>query len=70
MHAQLEPTVFLPVTRAMRMRIEATIEQLLGLLDEIDSDADLEPANDDEPSLGWTCAGGCAIGATDDRESE
>lgn len=70
MHAQLEPTVFLPVTRAMRMRIEATIEQLVGLLDEIDGDADLEPANDDEPSLGWTNAGGYSLGPADDREAE
>jgi hypothetical protein len=50
--------MFLPMTRSMRLRIEATIEQLVALLDEIDGDADFEPhvddenGGDDEPSLG------------------
>jgi hypothetical protein len=47
-------TIFLPVTSAMRARLEQTIEALVALLDEIDGDADLEPGVDDEPSLGWT----------------
>ncbi len=47
-------TIYMPVTPAMRARLEATIDALVGLLDEIDGDADFEPANDDEPSLGWT----------------
>lgn len=48
MNARPAPTLFLPMSRAMRMRIEATIEQLVGLLDAIDGDPDLEAANDDE----------------------
>lgn len=46
-------TVYLPITPAMRARLEATIEALVALLDEIDGDADLEPDEDAEPSLGW-----------------
>lgn len=58
MNAHPDQQVFLPMTRSMRMRIEATIEQLVALLDEIDGDpdredsADVEPDVDDEPSLG------------------
>lgn len=54
MSAHPDPTVFLPMTPSLRSRIEATIEQLLALLDQIDGDPDLEPGADDEPSLGWT----------------
>ncbi len=39
--------------QALRQRMEAAIESLLALLDELEGDADLESANDDEPSLGW-----------------
>lgn len=46
-------TIFMPVTPEMRARLEATIEALVSLLDEIDGDPDLEP-DTDEPSLGWT----------------
>ena len=49
MGARAERTVFVPVTRSMRHRIEETIEQLIGLLDEIDADPDLEPDSDAEP---------------------
>jgi len=35
-----------------RDRIEAQIEALIGLLDLMDVDPDLEPDNDNEPSLG------------------
>ncbi|MGO8068751.1 hypothetical protein AB9E28_24885 [Rhizobium leguminosarum] len=35
-----------------RDRIEAQIEALIGLLDLLDDDPDLEPDNDNEPSLG------------------
>ncbi|NEJ57496.1 hypothetical protein [Rhizobium ruizarguesonis] len=35
-----------------RDRIEAQIEALIGLLDLMDDDPDLEPDNDNEPSLG------------------
>lgn len=74
MNAHPDQTLFLPMTRSMRMRIEATIEQLVALLDEIDGDPDLEAANDDEPSLGWTyCMDRPVIksrGSDDDRELE
>lgn len=49
MSSRVQPVLYLPLTPAMRMRIEATIEQLIGLLDEIDGDPDLEPESDDEP---------------------
>lgn len=42
-------TTFLPVTRSLRQRIEATIDNLLALLDTIDGDPDLEDGNDAEP---------------------
>ncbi|XKM41248.1 hypothetical protein A4U53_010900 [Rhizobium ruizarguesonis] len=35
-----------------RERLEAQIEALIGLLDLLDDDPDLEPDNDNEPSLG------------------
>lgn len=43
-----------------RARVVAAIETLVDLLDELDHDPDLEPDNDDEPSLGWreACGGG------------
>jgi hypothetical protein len=37
------PTLFLADAPTMRERVEAAIETLLQLLDEIDGDADLEP---------------------------
>lgn len=46
MNARRQPIVYVPLTPAMRLRLEATIEQLIGLLDEIDGDADLEPGGD------------------------
>ena len=67
MNARHQPTLFVPLTGSMRARLEATIEHLTALLDEIDGDADFEPDSDDEPdndaepSLGWT-------GDHDDRE--
>ncbi|MFI0847777.1 hypothetical protein [Mesorhizobium sp. IMUNJ 23232] len=39
-------TTFLAVTPTMRLRIATTIENLIALLDEIDSDADLEDGGD------------------------
>jgi hypothetical protein len=45
--------------RALRERAERTIEALIVLLDELDTDPDLEDGGDDEPdadgepSLGW-----------------
>lgn len=45
------PSDFLPLTAARRQRIEATIEALIAMLDELDGDSDLEPG------LGWTARG-------------
>ncbi|MFG1340571.1 hypothetical protein [Xanthobacter autotrophicus] len=46
---------FAPVERtSLRGRIEAAIDTLIALLDEVESDPDLEPDNDDEPSFGWS----------------
>ena len=42
-------TLFLAVTPSMRQRIEATIENLLALLDVIDGDPDFEDGGDAEP---------------------
>ncbi|WP_375460008.1 hypothetical protein [uncultured Enterovirga sp.] len=36
-----------------REALEAHVERLIALLDMLDGDVDLEPDNDDEPSLGW-----------------
>lgn len=44
-------TLFLAVTPSMRQRIEATIENLLALLDVIDGDPDFEDGGDGEPEL-------------------
>lgn len=44
----------------LRVRVEAEIERLIGLLDVIDGDPDLEDNADDEPSIGsaWRFVGG------------
>ncbi|MCK0207532.1 hypothetical protein MWN33_05735 [Starkeya koreensis] len=44
----------------IRQRAEAAIEGLLALLDELE-DPDLEPDNDDEPTMGW-CEGAAGYG--------
>lgn len=54
MNALPDQTSFMPMTPALRARIEAAIERLVALLDAIDGDPDLELMGDDEPSLGWT----------------
>lgn len=66
-------TIFMPVTPAMRARLEATIDALVGLLDEIDGDPDFETASDDEPCLGWSYSVDgvplpSASASSDDRE--
>lgn len=43
---------FIEIQPGTRRRIEQTIERLISMLDFIDGDPDLEPDNDDEPSLG------------------
>src|ERR687884_656073 len=38
----------------LRRQVEDAIEELIGLLDELDAeDEDLEPDGSDEPTLGW-----------------
>lgn len=47
MNRHAAPTTFITITPAMRSLIENVIEDLLLLLDEIDSDADLEDDTED-----------------------
>lgn len=49
MNSRAQPVCYLTLTPALRRRLEATIEQLIGLLDEIDGDPDHEPDADAEP---------------------
>jgi hypothetical protein len=76
MNAPAEFTTFVPVTSSMRQRLEATIDNLIALLDEIDGDPDRESTGDDEPILGWpdewTGRGAQPLRLTgdDDRELE
>lgn len=49
-----------------RSGIEDAIERLLSLLDRLDGDPDFEPANDDEPSLGWPAGGPAQFGNSSD----
>lgn len=57
-----------------RRNIEEAIERLLVVLDSLEADPDIEPGNDDEPSLGWPEARAgsglspWATDAGDDRE--
>lgn len=55
----------------LRSRVEGAIAALIDLVDSLDPDPDLEPDNDDEPSLGW-CDGKCEgrYGDTDEREAD
>lgn len=58
-----------------RSSIEAEIERLIGLLDTLDGDPDLEEAGDLEPSLGWPALGPHQFGRVpecldDDREED
>jgi len=55
--------------RSLRQMVEAELDRLIGLLDEIDGDPDLEANGDEaEPWLGWTRSG--SFGDTEDREEE
>jgi hypothetical protein len=54
MNPRPHPTTFLALTPSLRARIENTIDHLVALLDTLDGDSDFEPANDDEPSFGWS----------------
>lgn len=46
-------TTGLPLESLRREAVEAHIEALIALLDDLDGNLDLEPDNDDEPILGW-----------------
>jgi hypothetical protein len=71
MNAHPDNTVFLAVTATMRKRLQATIENLIALMDEIDGDENLEESGDEEASLGWPERGpGAAGGHYDDREAD
>jgi hypothetical protein len=49
----ISPETIFAATGGLRMTVEAEIERLLNFLDQIDGDADLEPAGDElEPDLG------------------
>jgi hypothetical protein len=52
MNSRAQPVCYLPLTPALRRRLEATIEQLIGLLDEIDGASDLESDSDSESDAG------------------
>ena len=43
----------MPPAALRRSVIEDMVQRLVDLLDDLDGDADTEPANDDEPTLGW-----------------
>lgn len=60
------PSDFLPLSPARRRRIEATIEALIAMLDEVDGDENLEGTGDAEPWL----AGYANQGTSDDREAD
>lgn len=47
-----------PAARRLRRLLSAVIEAILQYLDELDGDADLEPAADAEPSMGWAAPAG------------
>lgn len=40
----------------LRQALEALVEALIGYLDGLDGDPDMEPSSDLEPSLGWSTA--------------
>ncbi|WP_024281210.1 hypothetical protein [Xanthobacter sp. 126] len=58
-------------TTDLRACLGAAIEALVDILDRLEPEPDLEPDNDDEPSLGW-CNGAptSRYGGDDDREAE
>lgn len=49
--------VWLTIEPATRRRIEAAIENLVALLDQIDGDCDYEETGDGEPYLSWPANG-------------
>jgi hypothetical protein len=54
-----------------RQEVAEMIERLIAILDEIDSEAELEPSGDEEePTLGWTASSPRILGSTMDGEAE
>lgn len=51
-----------------RVAIEAAIDRLIEILDELDGDCDREEDDPPEPSLGWSNT--MALGNTEDLEEE
>ena len=71
MRSALPRTFEMVESTRFRARVVAAIETLVDLLDELDHDPDLEPDNDDEPSLGWREArGGEGLCPTSADEAE
>lgn len=68
MNPRPDQTEFVAVTPTLRTRLEATIENLLALLDTIDGEPDDEEGGDNEdggdvePNLGWTGEGRGTLG--------
>lgn len=66
-------TRIVELTPALRREIEATVEQLISILDLFDGDENVEDDGCAEPSLGWPTSGTGAIQNVpyhDDREVE
>jgi hypothetical protein len=61
------PTNFLP---ASRRAVEDEIERLIGLLDGMDGDENLEAAGDEEPNLGWPMQGVVALDKSLNHDDE
>jgi hypothetical protein len=53
-----------------RHQIEDEIERLIGILDAMEPDPDLEETGDLEPSLGWSPDRQCVIETGDDCEAD
>lgn len=59
----------LAINEKRRIRKEAAeqVDALLGILDRLDGDPDLEPGSDEEPSAGWPVSGPAAVGFANDH---
>ncbi|MDX3975799.1 hypothetical protein [Shinella sp.] len=66
--------LFLAVSKGDRTSIAAAVECLIGLLDVLEGDCDMESGGDDEASLGWPLNGPQALrlgfSAPDECEDE
>jgi hypothetical protein len=64
-------TIFLTCKQNHRQSIASMIERLIGMLDEMDGDPDIEVTEDEEPYLGWPNAGQpVSLEMCDDREQD